>query len=299
MPDLCFAYRHQTREWYWRGWKICYLVLPAATSRAAKAPPILLLHGFGSSLEQWRDNLADLTPQGTVYALDLLGFGRSQKAAIGYNTDLWSAQVHDFWQTFIGRPVILMGHSLGALVALNNAVACPTEVERLILLTLPAAREELLSGWTEQISRWVEQAFSTPLFIRPLFQLIRQTPLIRGALRSIYRRSERVDDALVEQFVAPTRDRGAARALCYLVRSRTERQFTPETKKLIPLLTMPTLLMWGQRDRVIPVSWGEQVAPLSSHVTFKVLPEVGHCLYDENPDQVNHTILTWLQDDQS
>ena len=284
----------QTRYWYWRGWRIRYQVMTAPTTEAATLPPLLLLHGFGASLDQWRDNLAPLAQHRTVYALDLLGFGESQKAATVFNTDLWSAQVHDFWQGWIGRPMILGGHSLGALVALNNAVTYPETVDRLILLTLPAAREELLSGWVEVASRLTEQLFSTPLLIRPLFQLLRQPAVIRGALRGIYQRRDRVDEALVSQFVRPTADRGAARTLCYLVRSRTELQFTPETKKLVPLLRVPTLLLWGQRDRIIPPTWGEQLAPLNPLVTLQVIPAVGHCAYDEAPELINQHLLTWL-----
>jgi pimeloyl-ACP methyl ester carboxylesterase len=283
------------RYWYWRGWRIRYQVTQARTAEAIAAPPIILLHGFGSSLEQWRDNVADLAQHHTVYALDLLGFGDSQKAATVFNTDLWSAQVHDFWQAWIGRPVILVGHSLGALVALNNAVIMPEMVERLIMLTLPAAREELLSGWMEVMSRTVERLFSTPLLIRPIFQIFRRPNIIRGALRGIYQRSHRVDEALVRQFVKPTEDAGAARTLCYLVRSRTELQFTPETQKLVPQLTMPTLLLWGAADKVIPLSWGQQVAPLNRQVTLQVIPGVGHCLYDDEPEIINQAMLRWLQ----
>lgn len=257
-------------------------------------PPLLLLHGFGASLEQWRDNLADLAQHRTVYALDLLGFGDSEKAATLFNADLWSDQVQDFWQTWIDRPVVLLGHSLGALVALNTTVRQPEMVERLVLLTLPAAREELLSGWMESLSRGAERLFSTPLLIRPLFQIFRRPGVIRGALRQIYQRRDRVDDALVQQFVSPTADRGAARTLCYLVRSRTELQFTPETKKLVPQLTVPTLLLWGQADRVIPLSWGEQIAPLNPFVTLQVIPQVGHCAYDDDPTCLNQQILQWL-----
>jgi pimeloyl-ACP methyl ester carboxylesterase len=285
----------QIRNWYWRGWKIRYQVVPAVQSEAPPLPPILLLHGFGASLDQWRNNFAELAQQRPVYALDLLGFGHSQKAATVFNTDLWSAQVHDFWQTWIGCPVVLVGHSLGALVALNNAVQYPQMVDRLVMLTLPAAREELLSGWMETLSRTMERVFSTPLLIRPLFYLVRQPWLIRKVLRGIYQAPERVDETLVEQFVRPTAERGAARTLCYLVRSRTELQFTPETKKLIPQLTMPTLLLWGQVDTVIPPAWGEQVAPLNPHVTFRVIPQGGHCFYDDQPERVNQEIMDWLQ----
>lgn len=284
----------KNRYWYWRGWRIHYQVIPATDSRAIAAPPLLLLHGFGSSLEQWRDNFATLSRYRTVYAIDLLGFGDSQKAATVFNTDLWSAQVRDFWQAWIGRPIVLVGHSLGALVALNTAVAYPHMAQQLIMLTLPAAREELLSGWMETMSRTVERLFSTPLLIRPLFHLLRQPGVIRGALRGIYQHRDRVDDALVQQFLKPTEDYGAARTLCYLVRSRTELQFTPETKKLIPQLTMPTLLLWGQADHVIPPQWGEQIAPLNPQVTLQIIPEVGHCLYDEKPELINQHILNWL-----
>jgi pimeloyl-ACP methyl ester carboxylesterase len=255
-----------------------------------------LLHGFGASLNQWRSNLAELAQQRPVYCLDLLGFGDSQKAATTFNTDLWSEQVYDFWQQWIDRPMVLVGHSLGALVALNTAIAHPEAVDRLVMLTLPAAREELLSGWIEAVSRWMEQAFSTPLLIRPLFYFVRQPWVLRGALRSVYQVPERVDAALVAQFVAPTRDRGAARTLCYLVRSRTEPQFTPETQALIPQITMPTLLLWGQRDRVIPIAWGRRVAPLNPQVTLVEIPDAGHCLYDEYPQQVNQALLGFLQE---
>jgi len=282
------------RYWYWRGWRIRYQVMPATSPQAAQLPPLLLLHGFGASLEQWRDNLVDLAQHRTVYALDLLGFGDSEKAATIFNTDLWSDQVQDFWQLWIGRPVVLLGHSLGALVALNTAVRQPVMVERLVLLTLPAAREELLSGWMETLSRGAERLFSTPLLIRPIFRIFQRPGVIRGALRNIYQQRDRVDEALVHQFIRPMQERGAARTLCYLVRSRTEIQFTPETKKLVPQLTVPTLLLWGQADRVIPLSWGEQIAPLNPLLTFQIIPEAGHCAYDDEPPLINRHILDWL-----
>ena len=286
----------QMRYWYWRGWRIRYWVLPAAEPSTEPVPPVLMLHGFGASLNQWRDNFSELARHRPVYALDLLGFGDSEKASTVFGADLWSAQVHDFWETWIGCPVVLVGHSLGGLVALNNAVTYPEMVQQLVLLTLPAAREELLTGWIEQVSRNMERLFSTPLLIRPLFQFVRQSWVIRGVLRSLYRPLERVDAELVCQYVKPTHDRGAARTLCYLVKSRTELQFTPRTKTLIAQLNAPTLLLWGALDKVIPLSWGKQIAPLNPLVTFQVLPNVGHCAFDEEPTQINRMILDWLQE---
>lgn len=289
----------KTRYWYWRGWRIRYQVFGPAQQIPSQTPPLIMLHGFGASLDQWRNNASALAQERPVYTLDLLGFGHAAKASSIFTVGLWSAQVYDFWRSFINRPAVLIGHSLGALVALNTTVEHPETACRLIMLTLPAAREELLSGWLEVVTRPIEQFFSTPLLIRPLFKFLRQPWVIRGALRQIYQTQTRVDSALVEQFIRPTRERGAARTLCYLVRSRTERQFSPTTQALLPQLSVPTLLLWGQSDRIIPPTWGQQITPLNPKISLVVLPEMGHCLYDEQPDMINHQILGWLDPQQT
>lgn len=288
-----FPFGHQ-RTWMWRGWQIRYTYLRPATAAAAQNPPVLLIHGFAASLQQWRDNLMTLSQQHPVYAIDLLGFGGSQKAATRFGTALWIEQVYDFWQAWIGRPIILVGHSLGALVALTATIRYPAIVEKLVLLTLPAARQELLSGWVETVSSKMEQWFSSPLLIRLIFQIFRQPGLIRKVLASLYQVPERVDDALVEQIVRPTRDRGAARTLCYLVRSRTSTQFAPASRQLIQQLQVPTLILWGDADKVIPLAWGRQLPPLNSQITLIEMPDAGHYLYDESPTHVNQQILNWL-----
>lgn len=287
---------HQ-RSWYWRGWRIRYSFLAPTT--ATDRPPVLLLHGFGASLAQWRQTLGPLAQQHPVYALDLLGFGGSAKAATTFGTSLWVEQVHDFWCQWLGQPVVLMGHSLGALVALTAAVTYPEMCDRIVLLTLPAARQELLPAWLETLARPLERTFSTPLLIRPLFRVVRQPWLLRAILRRLYTQPERVDAALVNSFARPPRERGAARTLCYLVRSRTDPHFSPTSRSLIERLQRPTLLLWGQADQVIPPQWGRQVTCLNDQITLIELPNAGHFLYDEYPEQVNQTILDWLGTDHS
>lgn len=294
----------EQRLWTWRGWKIRYTHLfePASfkpspshisKSNQNKPAPLLLLHGAGSSLEQWRENLTAFAQERPVYALDLVGFGGSQKVACELNTDLWVAQVAAFWRTFLGRPMILMGHSLGALVALQSATSHPDQVERLIMLTLPAARQEL-GGAAAKIGAVVEGQFASPLLIRPLFRFIRRPNLIRSVLRKLYHDSNRVDEALVDGFVRPTQARGAARTFCYLVKSRTSDSFSPQTRDLIPVLHVPTLLLWGKRDRVIPIAWGRYVNTLSAQLTFVEVEGAGHFFYDEQALDLHDLIDRWL-----
>ncbi|MEM8808955.1 MAG: alpha/beta fold hydrolase [Cyanobacteria bacterium P01_G01_bin.38] len=284
---------HQ-RLWIWRGWRIRYTYLMPDDPTARAATPLLLVHGFGASLEQWRHNLVALSQQRPVYALDLLGFGGSQKPATMLGAQVWQAQVFGFWQIVIGQPVILMGHSLGALVALTSAAGHPQMVARLIMLTLPLARQELVSGWLDRLSRGVESLFASPLLLRPLFQVVRQPWFLRSALRKVYRQPERVDEELVAAFARPTCDRGAARTLCYLVRSRTSADFSPTTHDLIKQLQIPILLLWGTADTIIPIRWAEQMVSLNPQLTFQGIEGGGHCLYDESPEAVHDAIADWL-----
>jgi pimeloyl-ACP methyl ester carboxylesterase len=282
----------EQRIWYWRGWRIRYTHL-AETPGTHNETPLLLLHGAGSSLEQWRENLSAFAQQRPVYALDLLGFGGSQKVAIALNTDLWVAQVAAFWQTYLRRPMILMGHSLGASVALQATTSHPEQIERLVMLTLPAARQEI-GGKVAKMGAVVEGWFASPLLMRPLFKLVSRPGLIRSVLTKLYRDPARVDQSLVDGFVRPTQERGAARTFCYWVKSRTSDDFSLTTRDLIPLVQVPALLLWGQGDRVIPIAWGQYVNTLSAQLTFVELENAGHFFYDENADELHDLIDQWL-----
>lgn len=284
---------HQ-RFGYWRGWRIRYTYIRPTDPIAQKQMPMLLIHGFGANLEQWRSNLTAWGQQRPVYALDLLGFGHSQKAPVILGAEIWQEQVYDFWQAVIGQPVILVGHSLGALVALTAAARHTEMADRLILLTLPLARQELVSGWIDRLARGVESLFATPLLLRPLFLFVRQPGVIRRVLTRIYQKSESVDDALIELFTRPTLERGAARTLCYLVKSRTKAEFSDITADLLQQLSIPILLLWGTQDNVLPIQWANQILNSNPQIAYRAIEGAGHCLYDESPDAVDQVIRDWL-----
>ncbi|WP_017297778.1 alpha/beta fold hydrolase [Nodosilinea nodulosa] len=293
MPSTLSQAGYQ-RFWHWRGWRIRYWFHPGPGD--ANVPPMLLLHGFGANLNQWRHNLPALSQVAPVYAIDLLGFGDSEKAATLYGAELWAAQVAEFIQGVIGQPVALVGHSLGALVALTVTHNHADWVKQLALVTLPleANREDLVAGWLAALSLRIESLVANPLLLRSLFSLIRRPGVLRQVLTSIYTVPDRVDEELVNLFALPPRDRGAARALCYLVRSRTQSSFSPSVKDLVAELTVPTLLLWGDRDRVVPVAQAQGLAALSPLLTTDILPGVGHCLYDEVEADFNRRMLDWL-----
>lgn len=282
------------RDWVWRGWQVRYTHIRSTSPDANELPPLLFLHGFGSALTQWHENLLPLSQFHSVYALDLIGFGASEKAAANYNVGLWVEQVYEFWCTFIKQPIVLVGHSLGALVALTAAVTYPEMAQNLVLITLPAARQELLTGRLQSLVGEIESFFTVSLFTRLVFYLIRRPRIIRAVLRAIYVNQERVTDRLVHSFLGPGFDRGAAQALSLLTKARTRSDFARRTKELLAEVQAPILLIWGLNDRVIPLTWGRQLPSLNPNLKLVEIPDAGHCPYDECAECVNAEILAWI-----
>ncbi len=287
------------RDWFWRGWRIRYTFIRAAAKQSdgitADTIPIVLIHGFGSALTQWHANLSPLSDRHPVYALDLLGFGASEKAATTYNTTLWAEQIHDFWATVIRRPVILVGHSLGALVAATATATYPEMVHGLVMMTLPATRQEVLPvRWVQPLVSLLERIVASPLLIRLIFRVARRPAFLRIALRSAYANPSRVTDEVITSFFLPTCDRGAAQTLCRLSKSATQLDYSPSRPTLLRDINRPILMLWGENDRIVPIAQADRLIALNPTITFCQIANAGHCLYDECADEINSALLTWI-----
>ena len=288
------------RDWIWRGWHIRYTYShPSPLDAAVSTQPILLIHGFGSSLSQWYENIGPLSRHRSVYALDLLGFGGSEKAAIAYNSQLWIDQIYDFWQQFIRCPMTLLGHSLGGLVAASVAVEHPEIVNRLILITLPNSRQDMVTNqWLQTSLGSIERIFASPLLVRLIFKVARQPSLIRKVLQSVYIKRDRVTEEVISHYVTPTRDRGAAQTLCRLTQGATRPNYSKSRRYLLRNIAQPTLILWGQRDNVVPLKGSEADIAANPNLKLITIPDAGHCVFDECADQVNGAIAHWLQHEQ-
>ena len=136
------------REWIWRGHRVRYTFTAAVSSDSPSSSPdsspdlpisspLLLIHGFGASVRHWRSNIGPLSANRSVYAVDLLGFGASDKDSTVYGTALWVEQLFDFIRQVIGRTVVVVGNSLGSVVGLGLAAKHPDVVTAIAWLNLP------------------------------------------------------------------------------------------------------------------------------------------------------------------
>jgi pimeloyl-ACP methyl ester carboxylesterase len=279
----------------WQGWQTRYTYV--RTTKGLDQPPMVFIHGFGASLGHWRQNLPFFARHHhTVYALDLLGFGASEKAAVPYGIDLWVEQLHCFWQTLIGCPVILVGNSIGSLVALSAASYHPEMAHKLVMLSLPdpSLREDLIPQWCRPVLSRIERAFTAEWILKALFYGVRRPKVIRPWAGLAYASRAAITDELVEILATPAVDRGAARAFSLILQAMISPQFGPKVSVVLPTLDLPILLLWGRQDRMVPPIFAQRFAAMNPRLTLIELDDAGHCPHDECAQRVNAAILDWL-----
>lgn len=288
------------RDWVWRGWQTRYTYIRPqhpVENNSVKSLPLMLLHGFGASIGHWRHNLEILGGSHTVYALDMLGFGASEKAPANYSVDLWVEQIYEFWKTFIRKPVILVGNSIGSLISLATAAKYPEIVEGLVMMSLPdpTLEKEAIPAFLYPLVATIKSFVANPLLIKPVFYLLRRPSVLRRGAIFAYANPEAVTDELIDILAKPAQDRGSARAFTALFKATTNPDYSPNVKKLLSNLKIPMLLIWGEKDKIIPYALASGFVRHNENLELITLENVGHCPHDECPEQVNQAILDWIE----
>lgn len=278
-------------SWTWRDYGINYTVM-------GEGKPLLLIHGFGASIGHWRKNIPVLADKGyQVFAIDLLGFGVSDKPALDYSLELWQELIKDFWTAKIDRPTVFVGNSIGGLLGLTVATNHPEITAGVVVINsaggLNHRPEELFFPLSLVMSVFTKLV-SSPLTGRLIFNQVRQKHRIRRTLHQVYRNPEAVTDELVEMLYAPSCDPGAQGVFASILTAPPGRP----PQELLPNLKSPLLVLWGEDDPWTPIKGAtiyQDLANNNSNVEFYPIPQAGHCPHDEKPETVNQLILEWLQ----
>lgn len=277
-------------SWTWQGYRIQYTVMGTGT-------PLVLIHGFGASIGHWRKNIPVLAAGGyRVFALDLLGFGGSDKPPLDYSLELWQQLLKDFWDTQIQTPAVFVGNSIGALLSLMMVADYPEITAGAVLINCAGGlnhRPHELNLPLRLVMRAFTQLVSSKLIGPVLFNRIRQKARIRSTLLQVYRNPEAVTDELVDLLYTPSCDVGAQKVFASILTAPPG----PTPSELLPKVKHPVLVIWGADDPWTPVSGGRVFQELSANgqpIEFVSIPNAGHCPHDERPEVVNSLILKWL-----
>lgn len=303
------------RFWEWRGYRISWR--RQGSPDAARA--VVLIHGFGASQRHWRHNIPVLAEEAEVFALDLLGFGASEKppsqlegdrpqpGTVRYGFALWAELVADFIATQVcashpGRPLHLVGNSIGGVVALAAArLLCGRGLAPTQVVLIDCAQRTLDERRVQELP--IPQRLVRPLLKRlvrerwltaPLFRFLARPAFIRQVLAEAYPTGANVDDDLVDLLYQPSQDPGAVESFRGFVNLFAD-VLAPD---FLAELDLPVRMIWGGADPWESPQearrWAREFPAIRD---LQVLDGLGHCPHDEAPERVNPILLQWLKAD--
>ncbi|MBE9041301.1 alpha/beta fold hydrolase [Oscillatoriales cyanobacterium LEGE 11467] len=283
------------RSWNWRGWNTCYAVVEASSEEPQT--PLLFLHGFGGSIEHWQYNITALGKNRQAYALDLLGFGESEKPPENYTMTLWIEQVYDFWQRFIDRPVVLVGNSMGSALSLVAAQTHPSMVRGIALVGLPdlALLNWARPQWMQSVTSTMEEQLLLPLVQQTLAVLLRQPSVVRQWAKYLCVNWAPFTEELALSITKPTQTPEFEKAWSSIFLAMTRPNFMPKLEELLPKIEMPILWLEGEQDSVFPPNIDDRIFRACPNITRILLANAGHYLHYERSREVNRTIENWLE----
>ena len=263
-------------------------------------PPLLMVHGLGGNALNWMAVGPRFAQTYHALAVDLAGFGRTplfqRPATVGANAEL----VHAFIETVVGRPVVLMGNSMGGHIAILEAADHPASVTAMILVdpAIPGVHVRR----PEAAMLGVMAALSIPgladyLLDRRVRELGPER-LVRQALALVCADPSRVDPAIVDAHVQLTRERSNlgrqnSRAFLQASRSIGFRMADPRFWIRVARVRAPTLVVHGELDRIIPLASARELVRRRPDWTLEVIEGAGHVPMMETPDRFLSVVNDW------
>jgi pimeloyl-ACP methyl ester carboxylesterase len=248
------------------------------------AVPIVLLHGTSDSLHTWGGWTEALARERRVIRVDLPGFGLTGPAPDGdYRVERYVEFVRALLDTLGVRRFVVAGNSFGGWVAWETALAHPDRVAALVLVDsagYPIESQSVPIGF--RIAR-----------VPGLNRLVRSVlprSLVESSIRNTYGDPSRVNDELVDRYYELTLREGNRTALSQ--RFAAGRWAADPGR--IRELKLPTLVLWGGRDRLIPLHYGEQFHRDIAGSELVVFPELGHVPQDEDPRATVEAVRRFL-----
>jgi pimeloyl-ACP methyl ester carboxylesterase len=264
---------------------------------AGTGPLVLLLHGFPESWRAWRHQIPALAQGRRVVAVDLRGYGDSDKPprVADYAPDILSADVAALIQALGAETATVIGHDWGGAIAWGTALDHPKVVEKLVVVNCPHPRiflRALSSNPAQMLRSWYMLFFQLPLLPELVLSRRVDSLIVGSSTRpEAFTAEDRAE--LRAAFQTPGAARAAVNYYRAAFRARATRRRVQEDARRI---AAPTLLLWGDRDQALGRELTEGMDPLFSGRFEQVhFPDASHWVCEEQPEAVNREILRFLR----
>src|SRR5262245_14546351 len=243
-----------------------------------KGPPVLLLHGFGASTFTWRHVVPDLAQTHRVIAVDLKGFGQSDKPFDErYSVSDQAELLAQFIEDKDLRDLTVVGHSFGGGVALRLALDANARlggrISRLVLLDSIAYQQQIPVFF---------RLLDVPLVSQVGVRMVPPSVQTRVALQIAYHDDSKIDPEEIEIYAAPLKTAAGKHAIV-----QSARQIVPPDIDTLPdrfkTIALPTLILWCDHDRIVPLEIGIKLRRTLPNSTLRLVEGCGHMPQEEQP----------------
>ncbi len=232
-------------------------------------PTLVLIHGIGGDADDWAFCLDALARSHRVIALDLPGFGRSGKPHINYTIAGFVEMLERFLRTLNLEPATLVGHSLGGWIAAACALEFPQQIEKLVLV-------DAAGVWGNMTELPIDLHVSTLAHMREIFQFL-------------FYDKRLATESLIELAYSEHLERNDGFSIHSILQNTSDGRERLDDK--ISALTVPTLVLWGEDDVMIPLTIGRRIHELVPGSKLAIIPQCGHLPNLEQPAELVRHIL--------
>jgi pimeloyl-ACP methyl ester carboxylesterase len=248
---------------------------------------VLFIHGLGSSSIVWRDIPDALSVDYHTIAIDLVGFGLSDKPEkpVYYTIEGFSRIIADFLETIGTKKrgsskLILIGHSLGGYIATQFAIEHKAMIRKLVLVDS--------SGLLESPTPLLNDYYDAAMEINPIIRYDK----IKRVLEDMYASPYRLLPISVNLFEYVIEKKGARQAFGSSFKNSTSSQIEPEGFKVIQ--DIQCLVLWGEKDNLIPVRYSDRFKEMLPKAKYELIKDAGHAPFVEKPALFYQKLTTFL-----
>lgn len=252
---------------------------------ATDSLPIVLIHGTGASLHTWESWVNELKNKHRIITLDLPAYGLTGPNKTGdYSQDFYINFMENFLSKLNIKRCVLGGNSLGGSITWAFALEHPERVGKMILVD---------AGGYPMVSKSVPIAFQIARMpiVGNLFKYIFPYAVIEKSLQNVYVHDDRITPELIERYYDLASRTGNRKAFLDRMRSSIKN----DNYLKIKTLTMPTLIIWGKEDGLIPLDVAEKFHKDLPNDTMIVFKDLGHTPMEEDPMKTVKAVKDFLR----
>ena len=264
--------------------------IPLHYETVGSGKAVILIHGFAANTYTWRYLTPVLSKTHKVYMLDLKGFGKSPKPDDGaYSLYDQAKLVLDFIQQQNLNEVTLIGHSYGGGVSLVSALfltkSMPGVLNKLVLIDSVAYPQD---------TPFFINILATPLLGTFVANVLPVRFQVRNVLKKAYYNDDLITEEAIDAYAQPLHSAEARIALLTTARQIFPTDLTRLSQEF-PKIKVPTKIIWGQYDEIVPGSIGKKLHHAIDSSSFKLIESCGHNPQEECPELTVPIILEFLQ----